>query len=80
MIQIPKQWADWAKTIVAGSISGACSAILAVTGTAVIGKPLNWEQIGAVAGAGAFMSAVMYLKQSPLPADIKPTQEIVNKP
>lgn len=72
-MKIPQSWEQWFKTLIAGSISGSCSAILASFGAAAVGKPLDWKQIGAVAGSGAFMSAVMYLKQSPLP-DITETK------
>lgn len=66
---IPKTWKHWLKTLIAGCISGAANAVTGSAGAAVVGQPLNWKQIGAIAGSGGFIAAVMYLQKSPLPPD-----------
>jgi hypothetical protein len=73
--QIPRRISEWIKTLVAGVISGSANAIIAAIGVPVAAaagvpvKPLDWQQIGAVAISGGFIAAVTYLQKSPLPPD-----------
>lgn len=58
----------WAKGLVSAVIGGAANSI-----TLMLIDPMNYNlseglpKLGAVAAAGAIISAAMYLKQSPVP-------------
>jgi hypothetical protein len=78
-MSLPRTTKNWLKTLIAGCISGAANAIMGSTGAAVVGQPLNWKQIGAIAGSGGFIAAVMYLQKSPLPPDNGDTQMLVKQ-
>ena len=63
----------WLKSLLAAAIGGTANTILLSLGVSVANaagagvKPLDWSQIKAVAISGAFLSVLMYLKQSPIP-------------
>ena len=75
MIQLPKTIGHWAKTLLAGVISGAANALLASVGVPVAHAagvpiaPLDWHQMGGIALSGGFIAAVTYLAKSPVPSD-----------
>ena len=63
----------WFYGLVSGSIGGGATAAVSSLGLAIgqaVGidvHGLDYKQIGAVFISGAVMSAILYLKQSPLP-------------
>jgi hypothetical protein len=58
-------WQLWAKGLLAALIGGAANAITAVV---VAPAQFGWNLATLkLAGAGAIVSALMYLKQSPVP-------------
>lgn len=59
----------WLYGLVAAVIGGTANALLGSIGSAAVGQPLNWEQIGAIALSTGFLSAVTYLSKSPLPPE-----------
>lgn len=61
----------WAHGLGAAIVSGAASAVSGIVGASFTGVPIDWKQIGAAATGGALIAAVLYLKQSPLPAPDK---------
>jgi hypothetical protein len=60
----------WLKGLIAAIVSGVSNAVLATVGCNATGSPLNWSQIGTVAGTAAIVGAAFYLKQSPIPDDV----------
>ena len=72
-----KNWRHWIHGLIAAIISSASTTILATVGTNITGDPLNWHQIQTIAVSSSFMGALLYLKQSPLPAEIIETKTTV---
>ena len=85
MIDIPKRWEQWLKTLVGGAVSGGANAGLAALGTSAataIGftvKPFEPRQLGEMFIAGAVVGALTFLAKSPVPPDASGnTQVFVN--
>lgn len=63
----------WLYGLISGAIGGGATAGVSTLGLLVGNvagadvKPLDFKQVGAVFLSGAVMSAILYLKQSPLP-------------
>ncbi len=57
----------WLKGLLAAVISAVASSILSSGFASASGSPLNWAQIGSIAGSSALVGACLYLKQSPIP-------------
>lgn len=57
----------WFKGLLAAFITGAATALTASQGCDLLGKPLDWHQIGAIGLSAGFYGACAYLKQNPVP-------------
>ncbi len=74
-----RSWEIWARGLISAVVGGGASSLLAALGIPAadaIGmtiKPLDWQQLKAVAIIGALTTAAAYLKQSPLPKVDDPT-------
>jgi len=80
---IPRRVEQWFKALVAAGIGGFANSILAALGvTAANGlgdhmPKLTFHQEIAIGAAGAFVSVLMFLKQSPVPPDSGNTQTFI---
>jgi len=57
----------WLYGLVAASISAGASTAAGVAASFVTGKPFDWGQVGTGSLVSAFIAAMFYLRQSPLP-------------
>lgn len=62
-------WKAWLQGLLAAAISGTATTVGAYAGTAMTGNALDLKATGGAALGGAVVGAVMYLKQSPIPAN-----------
>lgn len=76
-------WADWFYGLIYGAIGGGATTVYAAFGTMIIdphdfafGSPKSLHLIWLVFSFSALMSAILYLKQKPLP-DMKKREETV---
>lgn len=64
-------WKHWLQGLLGAVVSSAATTVGAVAGSSMSGTPMDVKQVGGAAAGGAIAGAVLYLKQSPVPAEIK---------
>ncbi len=75
MIQIPKRWEQWVKTLVGSAIGGGANTALASLGPGVAAsvgvhiRPFEPAQMWDMFASGAIIGALMFLAKSPVPPD-----------
>lgn len=85
MINIPRKVEQWIKALIAAIVSGFSNSILAALGIGAANavganvEPLHWKQVLDIGLTGAFIGAIMYLKQAPVPPDSTGNTEIIQK-
>jgi hypothetical protein len=66
----------WLYSLWVAVVGGAVNALLAAVGTTVTGAlPLTPRQLVTIAGAGAIVALLMFLKQSPAPRIIDESRD-----
>lgn len=62
-------WKKWLHGLLGAVISSAATTVGAAGGASMAGTPLEIKQLGGAAVGGAITGAVLYLRQSPIPAE-----------
>lgn len=72
---IPQNWKQWLKSLIAAVIGGAANSLsAAVVDPAHFNLSGGLHNLAEMAAAGAFISLIMFLKQSPVPPDAGPSK------